>query len=219
MVGIALATASAGIVVGSISLTGVGQVLVSVVETLAMGHLPLVLIFTAVLAVILGMGLPTTANYTIVSTLLVPVIYNLSAAHGLALPIFGVHLFCLYFGVMADSTPPSPWPPLPRPVIPSARVQGFYYELRTALLPFVFPYHPELLLLNIQNAGQLLWVIRHPSPAYAFAAPHRALCSYAPARGSASCFSWPWCAFFARTFRKTSFIRRIGILPRTRLMK
>ncbi|MDR1659618.1 MAG: TRAP transporter permease [Desulfovibrio sp.] len=164
MVGIALATASAGIVVGTVSLTGIGQVLASLVETLSMGNLSLVLLLTAVLAVILGMGLPTTANYIIVSTLLAPVIYNLSAAHGLAVPLFSVHLFCLYFGVMADSTPPVALAAFAASGISGGDpfrtgVQGFYYELRTAILPFVFLYNPEILLLNIRSAGHLAWIL------------------------------------------------------------
>ncbi|MDR1776566.1 MAG: TRAP transporter permease [Desulfovibrio sp.] len=164
MVGIAMATASAGIVVGAVSLTGVGQVLAALVETLSMGYLPLVLVMTALLAIILGMGLPTTANYIIVSTLLAPVIYNLSAAHGLALPLLAVHLFCLYFGVMADATPPVALAAFAASGISGGNpfltgVQGFYYELRTAILPFVFLYNPEILLLNIQGGLHLAWVL------------------------------------------------------------
>ena len=164
MVGIGLATASAGIIVGAVSLTGVGQVLASVVETLSMGYLPLVLIMTAILALILGMGLPTTANYIIVSTLLAPVIYNLAAAHGLAIPLVAVHLFCLYFGIMADATPPVALAAFAAAGISGGDpfktgVQGFYYEMRTAILPFVFLYNPEILLLNIESTGHLIWVL------------------------------------------------------------
>lgn len=164
MVGIALATASAGIIVGAVSLTGVGQVLASVVETLSMGYLPLVLVMTAVLALILGMGLPTTANYIIVSTLLAPVIYNLASAHGLDIPLIAVHLFCLYFGIMADATPPVALAAFAAAGISGGDpfktgVQGFYYEMRTAILPFVFLYNPEVLLINIRSTGQMIWVL------------------------------------------------------------
>ncbi len=164
MVGIGLATASAGIIVGAVSLTGVGQVLASVVEALSMGYLPLVLIMTAILALILGMGLPTTANYIIVSTLLAPVIYNLAAAHGLAIPLVAVHLFCLYFGIMADATPPVALAAFAAAGISGGDpfktgIQGFYYEMRTAILPFVFLYNPEILLIGIESTGQLIWVL------------------------------------------------------------
>lgn len=163
MVGIGLATASAGIVVGAVSLTGVGQVLASVVEQISGGYLPAVLVMTAMLAIILGMGLPTTANYIIVSTLLAPVIYDISAAHGLGIPLLAVHLFCLYFGVMADATPPVALAAFAASGISGGDpfktgVQGFIYELRTAVLPFVFLYNQEILLMNIQNIFHFLWV-------------------------------------------------------------
>ena len=164
MVGIALATASAGIIVGAVSLTGIGQVLASIVEILSMGSIPLVLFMTAVLALILGMGLPTTANYIIVSTLLAPVISTLCAAHGLSVPLVAIHLFCLYFGVMADATPPVALAAFAASGISGGDpfktgVQGFFYEMRTAVLPFVFVYNPEILLLNIRSPMHLAWVL------------------------------------------------------------
>ena len=163
MVGIGLATASAGIVVGAVSLTGIGQVLAAVVETVSGGYLPAVLVMTAVLAIILGMGLPTTANYIIVSTLLAPVIYNLSSGYGLGIPLLAVHLFCLYFGVMADATPPVALAAFAASGISGGDpfktgVQGFIYELRTAVLPFVFLYNQEILLIGIANVFHFLWV-------------------------------------------------------------
>ncbi|MDL2279950.1 TRAP transporter permease [Desulfovibrio sp. OttesenSCG-928-G11] len=164
MVGIGLATASAGIVVGAVSLTGIGQVLAAVVETVSGGHLPIVLVMTAMLAIILGMGLPTTANYIIVSTLLAPVIYNISASYGLGIPLLAVHLFCLYFGVMADATPPVALAAFAASGISGGDpfktgVQGFIYELRTAVLPFVFLYNQEILLVGIMNVFHFLWVL------------------------------------------------------------
>ncbi|MDR2366840.1 MAG: TRAP transporter permease [Deltaproteobacteria bacterium] len=164
MIGIALATASAGIVVGTVSLTGVGLVLATMVEFISGGFLPVILLLTAMLSIILGMGLPTTANYIIVSTLLSPIIYNLSAAYGLGIPLLAVHLFCLYFGVMADATPPVALAAFAASGISGGNpfktgVQGFIYELRTAVLPFVFIYNQEILLLNIKNGLHLIWII------------------------------------------------------------
>jgi TRAP transporter 4TM/12TM fusion protein len=164
MIGIALATASAGIIVGVISLTGVGQVLAGVVETISMGYMPLILVFTAIFAIIIGIGLPTTANYIIVSTLLAPVIYNLSAAHGLEIPLVAIHLFCLYFGLMADSTPPVALAAFAAAGISGGDpiktgIQGFLYDLRTAVLPFVFIFNPELLLINITSIPHFIWVL------------------------------------------------------------
>ena len=164
MVGIALATAAAGIIVGVVSLTGIGQVLAAVVEQISMGYFPLVLVLTALLSLILGMGLPTTANYIIVSTLLAPVIYDLGAANGMVLPLVAVHLFCLYFGVMADATPPVALAAFAASGISGGDplktgAQAFLYEMRTAILPIVFIYNPQILLIDIHSWPQLVWVI------------------------------------------------------------
>lgn len=153
MIGIALATSAAGIIVGVVSLTGVGQVLAEVVEVLSMGSLILVLILTAFLSLLLGMGLPTTANYIVVSTLLVPVISTLAIAHGVEIPLIALHLFVFYFGIMADATPPVALAAFAAAGIANGDplktgIQGFMYEIRTAILPFVFIFNTELLLLG-----------------------------------------------------------------------
>ena len=106
MIGIAVATATAGIVVGTVTLTGVGLKLTEFVEFISGGHLFLMLVLTAVISLILGMGLPTTANYIVVATLMAPVIVELGAQSGLIVPLIAVHMFVFYFGIMADVTPP-----------------------------------------------------------------------------------------------------------------
>lgn len=153
MIGIAIATAAAGIVVGAVSLTGVGQVLSEVVEAIAGNSIFGILLLTALLCLILGMGLPTTANYIVVSTLLAPVIVSLAGSNGLEVPLIAVHLFVFYFGIMADATPPVALAAYAAAGISGADplktgVQGFIYELRTAVLPFVWVFNPELLLIG-----------------------------------------------------------------------
>ncbi|MDO9131811.1 TRAP transporter permease, partial [Hydrogenophaga sp.] len=106
MIGIGVATAAAGIIVGTVSLTGVGLVMTELVELLSGGNLMLMLVLVAVISLILGMGLPTTANYIVVSTLMAPVVVELGAQSGLIVPLIAVHLFVFYFGLMADVTPP-----------------------------------------------------------------------------------------------------------------
>src|SRR3546814_5084173 len=106
MICIGIATATAGIIVGAVSQTGVGLVLADLVEIVSMGNIMLILIFTAVLSLILGMGLSTTANYIVVSSLMAPVIVILGEQAGLIVPLIAVHLFVFYFGIMADVTPP-----------------------------------------------------------------------------------------------------------------
>ncbi|MEH6576933.1 MAG: TRAP transporter permease [Amphritea sp.] len=154
MIGIGIATATAGIIVGAVSQTGVGSVLADLVEILSMGNLLLMLMLTAVLSLILGMGLPTTANYIVVSSLLAPVVVSLGQESGLIVPLIAVHLFVFYFGIMADVTPP-----VGLASFAAAAVSGgdpirtgfvaFNYSLRTAALPFLFIFNTDLLLINV----------------------------------------------------------------------
>ncbi len=154
MIGIGIATATAGIIVGAVSQTGVGSALAEVVEVLSGGNLMAILLLTAVLSLILGMGLPTTANYIVVSALLAPVIVTLGEANGLIVPLIAVHLFVFYFGIMADVTPP-----VGLASFAAAAVSGgdpiktggiaFFYSLRTAALPFLFIFNTDLLLINV----------------------------------------------------------------------
>ncbi len=154
MIGIGIATATAGIVVGAVSQTGVGLVLADVVEILAMGNLMLILLLTAVLSLILGMGLPTTANYIVVSALMAPVIVMLGQQNGLIVPLIAVHLFVFYFGIMADVTPPVGLASFAAAAVSGGDplrtgFQAFYYSLRTAALPFLFIFNTDLLLTDV----------------------------------------------------------------------
>jgi len=154
MIGIAIATAAAGIIVGAVSQTGVGLKLAALVEFLSMGNIMLMLLWTGILSLILGMGLPTTANYIVVSSLLAPVIVSLGQQNGLIVPLIAVHMFVFYFGIMADVTPP-----VGLASFAAAAVSGgdpmktgfiaFFYSLRTALLPFLFIFNTDLLLMDV----------------------------------------------------------------------
>ena len=176
MLGIAIATAVAGIIVGTVSLTGIGQVLANVVEELSFGSLMGVLVLTAVFSLILGMGLPTTANYIVVATLLAPVIVTLAASHGLEVPLIAVHLFVFYFGIMADATPPVALAAYAAAGLSGADpletgIQGFIYEIRTAILPFMFIFNTELLMIGITSWAHFGWVVFSAITAcFAFAA-------------------------------------------------
>lgn len=154
MIGIGIATATAGIIVGAVSQTGVGLVLADLVEFLSMGNLLLMLLFTAVFSLILGMGLPTTANYIVVSSLIAPVIVILGQQSGLVVPLIAVHLFVFYFGIMADVTPPVGLASFAAAAVSKGSpiktgVHAFYYSLRTAALPFLFIFNTDLLLINV----------------------------------------------------------------------
>src|SRR5690606_6085550 len=135
-------------------LTGVGLVMTELVGFLSGGNLMVMLLLTAVICLILGMGLPTTANYIVVATLMAPVIVQLGAEHGLAVPLIAVHLFVFYFGLMADVTPPVGLASFAASAISGADpirtgVQAFRYEIRTALLPFIFIFNTQLLLIGV----------------------------------------------------------------------
>ncbi|WP_297796654.1 TRAP transporter permease [uncultured Marinobacter sp.] len=164
MVGIGVATATAGIVVGTVTLTGIGLVMTEFVEFLSGGNLLLMLIFTAIISLILGMGLPTTANYIVVSTLMAPVIVTLGAQNGLLVPLIAVHLFVFYFGILADDTPPVGLAAYAAAAISGADpirtgIQGFTYDIRTAILPFMFIFNTQLLLIGLSGWLDLLITI------------------------------------------------------------
>ena len=154
MIGIGVATGAAGIIVGTISLTGAHQVVGELVEYLSGGYLMVMLILVAIMSLILGMGLPTTANYIVVSSLMAPVILTLAAKSGLILPLIAVHLFVFYFGILADDTPPVGLAAFAAAAISKGDpiktgIQGFAYDIRTALLPFLFIFNTELLLIDV----------------------------------------------------------------------
>lgn len=164
MIGIGIATAAAGIIVGTVTLTGLGQMMTEFVEFISGGSLMLILIFTAIICIILGMGLPTTANYIVVSTLMAPVIVTLGAENGLIVPLIAVHLFVFYFGILADDTPPVGLAAFAAAAISGddpikTGIQGFTYDMRTAILPFMFIFNTQLLLIGIDSIWSLLVTI------------------------------------------------------------
>ncbi len=164
MIGIGVATSAAGIVVGTVTLTGVGLVMTEFVEFISGGNLMLILLFTAIISLILGMGLPTTANYIVVSTLMAPVIVDLGAQNGLIVPLIAVHLFVFYFGILADDTPPVGLAAFAAAGISGGDpiktgIQGFVYDIRTAVLPFMFIFNTQLLMIGIDHWYHLVIVI------------------------------------------------------------
>jgi len=164
MIGIGVATAAAGTVVGTITLTGVGLVMTEFVEYISGGNLILILGFTAIISLILGMGLPTTANYIVVSTLMAPVIVDLGAQNGLIVPLIAVHLFVFYFGILADDTPPVGLAAFAAAGISGGDpiktgIQGFTYDIRTAILPFMFIFNTQLLMIGVNSWFVLVLVV------------------------------------------------------------
>ena len=156
MATVGIAVATAGIIVGAVSSTGLNNAMVGVVEAIAGNNVYILLGLTAVLCLVLGMGLPTTANYLVVASLLSGVLVELGMAAGLELPLIAIHLFVFYFGLMADSTPPVCLAAFAASAISRADplrtgVQSFLYDIRTAVLPFIFIFNPELLLIGVES--------------------------------------------------------------------
>ena len=164
MVGVGIAIATAGVIVGAVGSTGLSTNLIVVIESVAKDNVVILILLTIVLCLLLGMGLPTTANYVVVASLMSMVLVDVGNASGFIFPLIAVHLFVFYFGLMADVTPPvglasyaaggiSGGDPL------RTGVQAFWYSLRTGILPIVFLFNHELLLIGIENIWHALIVI------------------------------------------------------------
>jgi len=165
MVSVALATAAAGIIVGVVAL-GLGQLITAIIDTLSGGNIYLMLVITAVASLVIGMGLPTTATYIVMASLTAPAIVEIGGMNDFIVPLMAAHLFCFYFGILADDTPPvglaayaaaaiAKSPPIP------TGLQGFMYDIRTAILPFMFIFNSDLILHNINSwlQGLLIFVM------------------------------------------------------------
>jgi TRAP-type uncharacterized transport system fused permease subunit len=156
MAAIGIATAAAGIIVGSVTQTGVGAKMTEVVALIAGDSIMLMLLLTAVISIILGMGLPTTANYIVVSSLMATVVVELGKQNGLLVPLVAVHFFVFYFGIMADVTPPVGLASFAAAAISGGdpmktSIQAFLYSMRTVILPFVFIFNNEILLIGVDG--------------------------------------------------------------------
>lgn len=153
--GVAIACATAGIIVGTVTLTGVGLKLANGLVALAGGQLLLTMLFTMIASLILGMGAPTTANYVITSTIAAP------ALVALGVPLLAAHMFVFYFGIVADITPPVALAAYAGSGI--ARSNPFMtgviatkLAIAAFIIPYVFVYSPQLLLIDSTPAGVAL---------------------------------------------------------------
>jgi TRAP transporter 4TM/12TM fusion protein len=162
MVSVALATSAAGIIVGVVAL-GLGQLITAIIDTLSGGNIFLMLVITAITSLVIGMGLPTTATYIVMASLTAPAIVEIGGFNNFIVPLMAAHLFCFYFGILADDTPPvglaayaaaaiAKSPPVP------TGLQGFMYDIRTAILPFMFIFNTDLILHNVNSWAQGLLI-------------------------------------------------------------
>lgn len=152
VLGVLIACATAGIIIGVVTKTGVGLKMGTALLDLAGGQLLPAMFFTMITSLILGMGVPTTANYVITSTIAAPALIQLGV------PVLAAHMFAFYFGIIADVTPPvalaayagagiSGGNPMKTGVI-AAKL-----SIAAFLVPYIFVYNPQLLLINTTFAG------------------------------------------------------------------
>lgn len=162
MMGIGVAVSAAGIIVGVVTL-GLGGIITEVVEVISGGNFFLILIITAIACLLLGMGLPTTANYIVMASLTAPIIVTLGAKAGVVFPLIAAHLFVFFFGILADDTPPVGLAAFAASAIAKSNpiktgFQGFSYDIRTAILPFMFIFNTDLLLVDIHAGWRIVWI-------------------------------------------------------------
>ncbi|AZH27006.1 TRAP transporter permease [Haloplanus aerogenes] len=152
---VVIAVAAAGIIPGVISVSGLGPNLVALIEAVAGGSLVLLLLVTAVSSILLGMGMPTTVTYIILVSLLAP------ALTAFGVPELAAHLFILYFGVIADITPPVAVAAYAASGVAKSDafqtgIEAFSLSLNKAIVPFAFVLTPGLVLLRREpNAADL----------------------------------------------------------------
>jgi TRAP transporter 4TM/12TM fusion protein len=187
MISVGIATATAGIIVGVVTITGLVSRFITLIDVISMGNVYLMLIFTAMTCLILGMGMPTTANYIVMATLTAPVIVQLGTDAGLVFPLIAAHLFVFYFGILADDTPPVGLAAYAGAAIAGSDpirtgIQGFTYDMRTAVLPFIFLFNTELLMISgVTDAGKIIWLSSIPKIAWVFFAGLIAMFAFASA--------------------------------------
>lgn len=148
--GVAIACASAGIIVGTVTLTGLGLKLGNGLVALAGGNLLLTLFFTMISSLILGMGAPTTANYIITSTIAAPAITKLGV------PLLCAHMFTFYFGIVADITPPVALAAFAGSAIAKSDplktgINASKIAIAAFLIPYIFVMNPQMLLIDVRG--------------------------------------------------------------------
>ncbi|MDR1785737.1 MAG: TRAP transporter permease [Spirochaetaceae bacterium] len=146
-IGVAIACAMAGIVVGIVSLTGIGQILIGALVQISKNNLFFALFLTMLSCIVLGMGIPTTANYVIMATITAPIVMKMGV------PILAAHMFVFYFGIVADITPPVALAAYAGAAIAKANpikagITATKLALAAFIIPYIFVLDPALLLID-----------------------------------------------------------------------
>ena len=157
---VAVACGMAGIIAGVVTMTGLGQILISAIVSLAGGKIIIALVLTMLCCVVLGMGVPTTANYIIMATTCAPIL----GPAGMGLPVMAAHMFCFYFGIVADITPPVALAAYAGSAIAKAPpMKTAFNATRLAIaafiIPYIFAFNPAMLFIDVQPLDVVLVVI------------------------------------------------------------
>ena len=157
VLGVLVACAAAGIIIGIVTKTGIGLKLASGLLDLSGGLLMPTLFFTMITAIILGMGVPTTANYVITSTIAAPAVVQLG------IPVLAAHMFVFYFGIIADVTPPVALAAYAGAGISGGNalrtgINASKLAIAAFIIPYMFVVSNELLMINA-NIGSLIFTV------------------------------------------------------------
>jgi TRAP transporter 4TM/12TM fusion protein len=189
VVGVAIACAVAGIIIGVVTLTGLGLKMASGLVDLAGGVKILTLFFTMLASLVLGMGVPTTANYLITATITAP------AVVALGVPVLAAHMFTFYFGIVADITPPVALAAYAGSAI--AKSDPFKTGLTATkiaiaafIIPYMFVFNPAILLIDVTPLLIVQMLATSLVGMTAIGAATGAGCSSGQASWN-GCFSWP----------------------------
>ena len=156
---VGVACGMAGIIAGVVTMTGLGQILIGAIVRLANGHLIVALVLTMLCCIVLGMGVPTTANYIIMATTCAPIL-----ATGMGMDLMAAHMFCFYFGIVADITPPVALAAYAGSAIAKAppmktAVNATKLAIAAFLVPYIFAFNNAMLFIKTKPLDVISVVI------------------------------------------------------------
>ena len=157
---VAVACAMAGIVAGCITVTGLASKLITAIVSVSGGHTMIALVLTMLCCIVLGMGVPTTANYCIMAATCAPILMNPQ----IGVPAMAAHFFVFYFGIVADITPPVALAAYAGSAIAKAPpMKTAFNATKLAIAAFIVPYifakNPAMLLVNVENPFQVVQIV------------------------------------------------------------
>jgi TRAP transporter 4TM/12TM fusion protein len=156
--GVSLACGLAGIVAGVVTLTSLGSTLIDVIVPIAQNNLFIALFLTMITCIVLGMGVPTTANYLIMATITAPILTEMG------LPLLAAHMFVFYFGIVADITPPVALAAYAGSAIAGSNplktgVNATRLAITAFIIPYIFAFNPKMLFINATVAEVALIIV------------------------------------------------------------